>query len=97
MALEGYSIIITGIVRLLTDITSNRITCIQRDLDCIPSVGYFSGQTFTIVEHEILEKKLKQFQTDYPVKNDKFDIAVNNRIDNPTSWYEKLPKFLADC
>ena len=92
--LEGYSIIATGLDRLLGDIAKNRIVCIQKNLDCIPSVGYFSGQTFTVEEHEKLMKKLEQFNVDFPSNNTSFNFGVDNHFAKSDSWYEKLPDFL---
>lgn len=94
--LEGYLVIIKGILRLLGDILQNRIKCLQLDLDYIPCVGAFCGPTFSIEEHRILEKKLAQFHTDYPARGKMLNIALNTQFDSSTTWYGKLPEFLEE-
>lgn len=94
--LESYSIISTAIDRLLCDIAKNRRICIQREVDGIPAVGYYSGQSYSVEEHKKLETKLKKFDTEYPIKNADFNLPMNNKLEED-SWYSKLSEFLAKC
>lgn len=96
--MTSYVILKEMVQKLIQEIITNRIACIQRNTDWIIPHNPFNGPLFSMDELKILKTKVEKHLFTNPAINTNFDFNVNvNHKKEDYSWYTNLDNFLERC
>ncbi|MEM3089185.1 MAG: hypothetical protein QXY22_01300, partial [Candidatus Nitrosotenuis sp.] len=97
--LEGYQIIIHTVQRILQDMITSRIACIQRNVSgIIPLEFHYNLSFYSDDELKLLQNAIGKFLEKHPPINKNMSYNLNaNYSKDDIGWYLDLPQFLIDC
>lgn len=96
--LDAYIIIIDGIQKILTDMVTNRIVCIERGINGIIPPQTYAPYLFNREEWLHMEKKVDEFLIKNPIKDLPKKLNFGGQVrSEDIKWYLELSEFLEKC
>jgi hypothetical protein len=95
--MESYEILIGGLQKMIKDIVSNRIGCIQRRIDGVIPDLIYNVETITI-DKTVMDKSIASFYEANPPVPITTHLNFNVELAKESvAWYQNLDKFMTEC